>query len=265
MSDTFVNCPPVTLNFTNTSIGFSALEWDFDDEAKSTLINPAHIYTIPGIYRVKLLAKNNTGCTDTISKVLVVKGPNGTFNYTPLTACTPGKVAFSANVPTAVRYVWNYQDGSSDSTTRNTSSHFYETGGLYLPKLIVENSTGCTFVVSGKDTIVANDLKTKIVTDKTVFCDTGTIHFRDSTVATEAAIGYEWDFADGTTSSLRNPAHNFAQPGSYNVKLKVTAPSGCTNSTSTVIQAVKTTIPSIITPSIACSKNSIPISAQLCR
>ncbi|WP_018612736.1 T9SS C-terminal target domain-containing protein [Segetibacter koreensis] len=263
MSDTFVNCPPLTVNFTNTSIGFSQLEWDFDDDAKSTLINPSHIYTEPGTYRVKLLAKNNTGCSDTTSKVLVVKGPKGTFSYTPLTACTPGKVEFTANVQTAIKYLWNYQDGSTDSTIQNTSSHAYETAGLYLPKLIVEDSTGCRFVITGKDTIVANDLKTSILSDKNILCDTGTVHFSNNTLATEGGISYKWDFDDGAVSSLGSPEHTFTQPGNYNIVLHLTTPGGCTDSAAMLVKVVKTTIPSIIAKSNACSLDSVVFSVQL--
>ncbi|MFC1570024.1 PKD domain-containing protein [bacterium] len=37
---------------------------------------------------------------------------------------------------------------------------------------------------------------------------------------------YEWDFGDGTTSSLENPAHTYTEPGSYSVILKVTGEVG---------------------------------------
>jgi gliding motility-associated-like protein len=263
MSDTFINCPPITVNFTNTSVGFSGLEWDFDDDAKSTLINPSHIYTEPGTYRVKLLAKNNTGCSDTSSRVLVVKGPKGTFSYTPLAACTPGKVDFVADVQTAAKYLWSYQDGFADSTVQNTVSHSYETAGLYLPKLIVEDSTGCRFVISGKDTIVANNLTTNIIADKYILCDSGTVHFWNRTNASEAGINYTWGFGDGTVSSLASPEHSYTTPGNYTVKLQVTTPGGCTNSATIPIKVATTTIPSIIAPDIACSAVPIPFSARI--
>lgn len=116
MSDSFVNCPPLTVNFTDTSKGFSELLWDFDDEAVSELPNPSHIFTAPGTYTVKLLAKNNTGCSDTATRTIVVKGPNGVFDYSPLKVCTQDKIDFTANVPTAVKFYWNYQEGNTDST-----------------------------------------------------------------------------------------------------------------------------------------------------
>ncbi len=38
--------------------------------------------------------------------------------------------------------------------------------------------------------------------------------------------GYRWDFGDGTTSNLANPAHTFARDGVYRVCLTVTADNG---------------------------------------
>lgn len=37
-----------------------------------------------------------------------------------------------------------------------------------------------------------------------------------------------WDFGDGTSSQAANPPHTYASPGTYNVRLTVTSPAGCT-------------------------------------
>ncbi|MEJ7683266.1 MAG: PKD domain-containing protein [Segetibacter sp.] len=263
MSDSFINCPPLTVNFTNTSKGFSGLTWDFDDEAVSALINPSHIFTAPGTYTVKLLAKNNTGCSDTATKKILVKGPNGVFNYTPLTICTPGKIDFTANVQTAVKFYWNYQEGNTDSTLEKISSHVYATPGSYVPKLIVEDSTGCRFAITGKDTIVVNDIQTSIQADKNILCDSGTVNFTNNTGSSAGVSTYQWSFDDGTASSLSNPEHTFLSPGNYNVKLRVTSESGCTDSASFMIKVVKSNAPEITATDSACSFDSIAFSAQI--
>lgn len=263
MSDSFINCPPLTVTFTNTSLGFSELVWDFDDEAGSTLINPSHIFTAPGTYTVKLLARNNTGCSDTASKKIVVKGPNGVFDYTPLAVCMPGKIDFTANVQTAVKYYWNYQEGNTDSTLQNTATHVYATPGTYVPQLIVEDSTGCRFAITGKDTIVVNEVKASIETDKNVLCDSGTIHFSNNAVSSAGVSSYQWSFDDGTVSSLSNPAHTFAKPGSYNVTLTVMSESGCTDSTASVIEVVKSSAPLIAAADSACLSAPVSFSTDL--
>ncbi|MGX7668455.1 T9SS type A sorting domain-containing protein [Flavobacterium pedocola] len=56
-----------TVNFTNLSANFTALEWDFGDGTTSTEPNPSHVYTSGGIKIVKLKAIRN-GCEETIEK-----------------------------------------------------------------------------------------------------------------------------------------------------------------------------------------------------
>ena len=38
------------------------------------------------------------------------------------------------------------------------------------------------------------------------------------------ALLYYWYFSDGSTSSLKNPTHEFEYPGLYNITLMVTSP-----------------------------------------
>jgi len=262
MSDSFINCPPITIHFTNTSKGFSGLLWDFDDQAVSDLINPSHIFTAPGIYTVKLLAQNNTGCSDSVSKKIVVKGPKGDFNYTPLTICAPGKVDFNTNIRTAVKFYWNYQEGNTDSTIHPFSSHIYATAGSYLPQILVEDSAGCRFAITGKDTIIVNNIKTKIISDKNVLCDSGTIHFTDSTVSSGGRLKRKWSFDDGATSSLKSPVHSFTRSGNYHVKLIVTTESGCTDSASVMITVAKSPAAAIISADSACASQPVIFLAQ---
>jgi PKD repeat protein len=47
---------------------------------------------------------------------------------------------------------------------------------------------------------------------------------------------YSWDFDDGTSSDQANPQHAFSGPGNYAVKLTVSTPYGCSNTTTQIIQ-----------------------------
>lgn len=54
-----------------------------------------------------------------------------------------------------------------------------------------------------------------------------TVLFSDlSEAGTTNITEWQWDFGDGTTSTLRNPSHIYAQPGSYTVSLTVTTSVG---------------------------------------
>jgi PKD repeat protein len=51
-----------------------------------------------------------------------------------------------------------------------------------------------------------------------------TLRFLDLSRGTPAS--WQWDFGDGTTSTLQSPVHTFPQNGIYNVTLEVTRPDG---------------------------------------
>ena len=57
-----------------------------------------------------------------------------------------------------------------------------------------------------------------------------TTHFTDQSVAADGIASWKWDFKDGTTSSIQNPAHPFAASGTYNVKLVITSNGGVKDS-----------------------------------
>ena len=49
---------------------------------------------------------------------------------------------------------------------------------------------------------------------------------------------YSWNFGDGKTSTLRNPNHAFANPGTYSVILSAYAPFGCVNTDTAIIKII---------------------------
>jgi len=55
-----------------------------------------------------------------------------------------------------------------------------------------------------------------------------TVYFTDASTADPGPIiGWTWDFGDGTTSTLENPVHTYAEPGEYDVCLTIHADGGC--------------------------------------
>lgn len=48
-------------------------------------------------------------------------------------------------------------------------------------------------------------------------------------------LSYRWDFGDGSTSTLQNPTHTYAKPGSYTVTLSITYSDRTVQKATTVI------------------------------
>ncbi|HLP19410.1 MAG TPA: PKD domain-containing protein, partial [Chitinophagales bacterium] len=57
------------IRFTNTSQNSDTWAWDFGDATVSAEAAPAHAYTQPGTYTVTLVADNQFGCSDSLTRV----------------------------------------------------------------------------------------------------------------------------------------------------------------------------------------------------
>jgi hypothetical protein len=67
-------------------------------------------------------------------------------------------------------------------------------------------------------------------------CETpATINFTNTSIG---AIGYNWDFGNGTTSINNNPSVTYNSPGDYTIKLISTAINGCSDTTDFVYKVL---------------------------
>jgi hypothetical protein len=73
-ADTLLPVSSYTVGFNNYTNGYSGLSWDFGDGNTSSLFNPVHSYTVPGIYNISLVA-NDSICADTAQATVVVLSP----------------------------------------------------------------------------------------------------------------------------------------------------------------------------------------------
>ena len=55
------------------------------------------------------------------------------------------------------------------------------------------------------------------------------VYFKDRSSGSPTA--WNWDFGDGTSSTLQNPKHTYSAAGSYTIKLTVTNAAGSTSVT----------------------------------
>jgi hypothetical protein len=72
-------CAPLTINFTNTSTGYTNYTWYFGPgDTTSTILNPVKTFTAAGIYTVTLVVKDNGTC----NKI------DSTISYITVSICT---------------------------------------------------------------------------------------------------------------------------------------------------------------------------------
>ena len=191
--------------------------WDFGDGNTSTLQNPVHTYTSPGVYTVTLTATNAYGSDVATTPYTVTDVPIAGFTFLPDPGLTLAPVDFTdttANNPTS--WAWDFGDGGTD--TVQNPAHIYYTPGNYTVTLVATNSNG-TDTVTHPITVgalpVAGFSWTSAypnLSEPTRFTDT----------STGVPTSWAWDFGDGGTDTAQNPWHTYGSTGVYTVTLVVT-------------------------------------------
>lgn len=114
-----------------------------------------------------------------------------------------------------LKYMWNFGDGTN-STNPNPGTHVYSSSSTHIISLTLTDSVkNCSGAYTDTIRIPCN----------AGFSWTSNLHdvnFTANTAMNLPTTVYLWDFGDGTTSTLANPSHHYANAGSYNPCLTVT-------------------------------------------
>ncbi|MFP5081192.1 PKD domain-containing protein [Pedobacter sp. JCM 36344] len=239
-----LGCSPLPVTFVNTSPASSTTTYtyDFGDGGALQTFNDKqdviHTYNAVGVTRfftIKMTAKNE--CGEHTSQHTISIAPNNIFAELVVEAkdkqgCGPLVVPFTNNSGEALSYVYDWGDGTPTQTSTNAPekvTHTFTEPGIYIVKLTAINN--CTSATTTETITVFDQPATRFMVDRTLAYPGLKLKFTNATVG---AIRYLWDFADGTTSTEKNPLHAFSALGTFKVKLTTFNVGGC--STSYVIE-----------------------------
>lgn len=223
----FFSCrPPTTIQFVDSSTGVNINNylWDFGDGNTSNISNPSHIYTTPGNYTVKLTVANSEGCVDSMVKnsSIIIGAVKANFT-SPDTVCPSALINFNnTSSPTPSSVLWNFGDGTTSDTLNPVK--LYTTPGSYTVKL-VSDFGACQDSIVKSVYVRPKPSADFTTTGSFVTCvPPAIINFSSST---PGITSWQWNFGDGSTSTLPNPAHTYNRSGYFNVTLVVTDNKGC--------------------------------------
>lgn len=243
-------CNLTNVSFTNTTTPVSTnpggvanvYDWNFGDGANSSALSPSHIYdnqtSLSRNYRVKLTARNQFGCQDTISKLVKIYSEiYADFAAIQKHYCSPDTVIIDNNSRGGIAsYLWNYGDATTSGTNLD-HTHPYTNNGL-IPitrtiNLTVTNEGGCTSLES-HDVLIYPSVTASFTPNVNAGCNPVSLTL-DNTSKANATI-YNWSFGDGNTSVDFEPSHTLNNltgvDKTYKVKLTVFTDFGCTASDS---------------------------------
>ena len=154
---------PAEVVFTNTSLNATTYLWEFGDGASSTEKSTKHTYTTGGTFTVKLTVysgKNSNSTTSSITILNAVPNPVANFSFIENGNFAPSSVAFTNTSTNGSTYLWDFGDGQT--STLQTPSHIYATGGIFNATLKVKNSVGIENIINKTVTIKNTPTKLKI-------------------------------------------------------------------------------------------------------
>lgn len=239
--------PPVSVTFTNTSQEFGNVSylWDFGDGTTDTRKDPPpHVYNAVNSYTVKLIAKSDQGCVDTLvqnNQINIVN--NVTSNFTVASpSCSNSNLTFTnTSVPQPFTSTWTFDDGTASVNGVPTVTHNFAKSGTYRVKM-VNNFGTCSDSITKPITIVQGVVPGFDAT-KILNCQSPvTVNFKDTSVG--APTKWQWNFGNGQTSTLQNPSIAYTGQTNYTVSLTATNANGCSNSVSKS-QYIKVAIPNV--------------------
>ena len=219
-------------SFTNLSQiqnGSNTYQWNLGNGTILSTSNASSSYPV-GSYSVSLLATSDKGCQDTILKPLLATIQPDSVNP-PYSFCPETNQSVNFFVTGGNSYQWIPSLGLNNSA-------------IFNPVANVNTTTTYSVIVSEVDGL-GNSCSDTLTTGITIYpaitanfnstslnCGS-TIQFTD--LSQSNPVSWNWNFGNGSTSTLQNPSETYSIPGNYSITLVVENVNGCTD---TLVQSI---------------------------
>ncbi len=253
-------------DLTTSFVSISSWSWNFGDVVSganniSSLQNPSHNYSSPGIYAVTLDVITSVGCTGQyIDTVYVFASPTAAFSMDDSTVCPNQLVAFTdLSQPTGTITLWNWNFGDAASGALNFSTiqsptHTYSASGIYITTLIVQSINGCIDTITNSITVVNNPIATA-GPDATICLNAIT------TLNASGGINFNWSPSIGLSdSTIFNP--NASPTVNTTYSLTVTDINGCIATDIVIVNVNSLPIVVAVPDSTVCPGQNIQLQAS---
>lgn len=209
--------------------------WMFeDDTTQQEGFYANHKFNTTGLWKVSFIAEDSvSGCTsDTITNIIdVIPFPEAAFEVdSPLVCAPPHTVTFTNNSTNAVRYEWDFGDGSPtvETTTSDSVQYTYTRYGRFIVTLKAFNSEDCVSekeyrYIRVEEPVIDFSVFPSVVCVNTPF-----------TVISNALDNYNiskytYTFSDGVQVDTTSDEwkHTFSTLGKQNVQVSAVSEQGC--------------------------------------
>ncbi len=204
----------LTVSFVNKSTNANSYLWAFGDGSTSSEKDPIHTYTQEGEYTILLSVRNITKTNQRSIQITVSKQESQ-----PVAKFTCKsedlKVSFTNISTNAMAYQWDFGDGFT--SYQKDPVHTYKQEGSYTVSLTATNIyKSDTYTLKVDVSYRTPEASFSYITEQPFY-----VYLTNTSKNAES---YLWEFGDGTTSTEKNPLHQYAGIGVY--KIKLTAKNG---------------------------------------
>jgi gliding motility-associated-like protein len=227
------SCFPLPICFHDSSVNYclpTTWLWNFGDDSTSTAQNPCHTYLTTGIYNVKLTVSNGT-CSNSITQQVGTSQFVNINYYADSIICPGSTLCIQDNSSgNGLTYSWIAPGASPSASSAAAPCLLYAQPIDTFIYFTLTSNNQCTYrdtlaihahtpVAGGYDTI------------HHLACPRPPVPIQFINTSKYVDSLQIWTFGDGNGSTDANPAHIYAYPGTYIVRLKVVDRNGCEDST----------------------------------
>ncbi len=237
-----------SLNLNNTSHDGGDLpenvtyQWNFGNGFTRMVKQAVYSYATAGTYRLTLTVTNSIGSSSFSQTVVVTENAISGLTIQQEGAPICGQViTLSAKAATGsnITYQWSWGEAGE------TITHTFKMAGDSIVWLTATNGLSTQTV---SDTIHVKDEPIVGLIMNSSSATVGQPMLFTATTTTGTNIRYLWDFGDGFTSTLQNPAHTYINEGTYYVVVQANngynaqTASAMVTATANIIQGLQLTV-----------------------
>ncbi|GIV33799.1 MAG: hypothetical protein KatS3mg031_1334 [Chitinophagales bacterium] len=217
-------CDSLVISFTNLSVGYGSVFWDFGDGSNSSLSDPIHTYSSSDSFFIQLIATGANTCNeaDTTFKAIYLPPPvKAAFSGND--GCFPHDLILTSQSARATSLLWRLPGGTASSDSVVVLSGLMP--GNYTVSLTAYNDQSCndSSTVTQSFTVF-NGPEAFFTTSDSVYDLEEPVYFVNGSTGGQA---YLWDFGNGATSTEFNPVYAYPDTGTYFPCLYVSGTDSC--------------------------------------
>jgi hypothetical protein len=251
------------INQTTNNFGTIDYTWHFGDGDSSILADTVfHSYALADSFQVTLIANSNFGCSDTLTKEMVVfPMPEADFNINDSVQCFNEQMLVARNSSfvsrdSIIENKWVL--GNKAIVTKDLTNYAFDSSGVYQVQLIVTTANNCRDTIEKQIEILTSPVAGFSINDSSQCFNTQLFMVQNTSLITGDSIVENLWYIDNDTIRTKDISNFlFDEFGIYPIKLVVNALNGCKDSLTEVVEiyeAPKATLVSMILYNVSMSR-----------